>query len=132
MTAYAIVRNGRVVNIAEADVAFAQAHGWIAAGAARVGDLWDGQSFSGAAEVVIPATVTRRQARQALLKADKLAAVQPALDAILDPLERGLLQIAWDDSLEFERGHPAIAQIGAAIGLTSQDIDNLFLQAATL
>lgn len=80
----------------------------------------------------IPKSVTRRQARQALLLSGQLAAVQPAIDAIADPIQRGLAQIEWDDSQDFERQRPLLIAIGAAIGLTSDDLDALFIQAAAL
>jgi hypothetical protein len=41
---YAIIEDGKVVNIAKADTPLAD--NWIEAGAAKIGDLWDGQSFT--------------------------------------------------------------------------------------
>lgn len=79
-----------------------------------------------------PMTVTRRQARQALLLAGKLDLVQPAIDAIPDATQRGLMQIEWDDSQEFERNRPSLIAIGGAIGLDDAGIDALFVQAAAL
>lgn len=80
----------------------------------------------------IPAKVTRRQARQALLLAGKLSAVQPAIDAIADPTQRALVQIEWEDSLEFERNRPSLIALATAIGLDATGIDALFVQAAAL
>jgi hypothetical protein len=98
-----------------------------------IGDLWDGQTFTKPEPVVVvPQVVTRRQAKQALLLADKLSLVQPAIDAILDPTQRALIQIEWDESLEFERTRPSLIAMGTAIGLDSAGIDALFITAATL
>jgi len=80
----------------------------------------------------IPQSVTRRQARQALLLAGKLGLVQPAIDAIPDATQRGLLQIEWDDAQEFDRNRPSLIAIGGAIGLDAAGIDALFVQAAAL
>lgn len=80
----------------------------------------------------IPRTVTRRQARQALLLRGKLALVQPAIDAIPDTTQRGLMQIEWDDSLSFDRDRPSLISIGAAIGYDSLGLDDVFTFAATL
>lgn len=80
----------------------------------------------------IPRVVTRRQAKQALLVNGKLSLVQPAIDAIPDATQRGLIQIEWDDSQEFQRNRPSVIAIGTAIGLTSSGLDDLFIQAATL
>lgn len=80
----------------------------------------------------VPAKVTRRQARQALAMAGLLAAVQPAIDAIPDPLQRQLAQIEWDDSQDFERDRPLLIQLGHAIGLDDAGIDAMFIQAGGL
>lgn len=81
---------------------------------------------------VVPQVVTRRQARQALLIAGKLAQVQPAIDAIADPLQRGLIQIEWDDSQTFERQRPTLIALATAIGLDDAELDALFTTASTL
>ncbi len=81
---------------------------------------------------VVPQVVTRRQARQALLLADKLQLVQPAIDAIADPLQRGLLQIEWDDSQTFERQRPTLIALATALGMDDAELDALFTQAAAL
>jgi hypothetical protein len=80
----------------------------------------------------VPQRVTRRQARQALLLAGKLDQVQPAIDAIADPTQRGLAQIEWDDSQVFERRRPFLVQIGTALGLDDAALDQLFFAAAAL
>ena len=80
----------------------------------------------------VPRSVTRRQARQALLLRGKLALVQPAIDAIPDATQRGLMQIEWDDSLSFDRDRPSLIAIGAAIGYDALGLDDVFTFAATL
>ncbi len=80
----------------------------------------------------VPASVTRRQAKQALLLNDLLGNVQPAIDAIPDPTQRAMIQIEWDDSQEFERNRPALIALGSALGLTSAQLDDLFIGAAQL
>lgn len=81
---------------------------------------------------MVPTRVTRRQARQALLLAGKLDSVPAAIAAIPDPVHRGLAQIEWDDSLEFERHRPLLIQLGAALGLDSAALDQLFITAHAL
>lgn len=80
----------------------------------------------------VPQVVTRRQARQALLLAGRLQDVQPAIDAIADPVQRGMVQIEWDDSQEFQRTRATLIALATAIGMTEADLDNLFTQAAQL
>ena len=92
----------------------------------------DGVLVPAAPPSVVPAKVTRRQARQALLLAGLLDKVQPAIDGIVDPVQRGMAQIEWDDSQEFERTRPILIQVGMAIGLDSVGLDQLFIKAAGL
>lgn len=80
----------------------------------------------------IPEVVSRRQARQALLMAGKLALVQPAIDSIAEETQRKLAQIEWEDSAEFKRDWPLLIQLASAIGLTSTEIDDLFVLASSL
>jgi hypothetical protein len=37
---------------------------------------------------------------------------------------------AWDEALEWRRDSAAITQLGAALGLSDAQIDDLFIQAA--
>lgn len=80
----------------------------------------------------VPPEVTRRQAKQALLLAGILGAVQGAIDAIPDATQRSLAQIEWDDSQAFERNRPILITLAGALGLTSGQLDELFITAAGL
>ena len=80
----------------------------------------------------VPFSVSRRQGRQALLLAGKLSLVQPAIDAIADATQRGMAQIYWDDSQEFERNHANLFALASQIGLTPDDLDSLFITAKAL
>jgi hypothetical protein len=76
---------------------------------------------------VVPASVTRFQARAALLAAGLLDDVE----ATIAGADR-FVQIAWADAASFERTSPTIAALAAALGLTDQQIDDLFRAAATI
>lgn len=80
----------------------------------------------------VPQSVTRRQAKQALLLAGVLGNVQPTIDAIQDPTQKALMQIEWDESLTFERNRPSLISLGGALGLDSNGLDQLFITAASL
>lgn len=90
------------------------------------------QELDDARRALVPAKVTRRQARQALLIAGLLDDVQPAINAIADPMQRGLAQIEWDDAQEFDRHRPLLMQLATALGLDDEALDNLFIQAGAL
>lgn len=86
---------------------------------------------------VIPAKVTRRQARQALLLEGLLDDVPVAIAQLDDGTPEGnqkmrMAQIEWEDSLEFERARPLVIEIAEAIGLDSERLDALFVAAAGL
>lgn len=88
----------------------------------------------GSSQIVrrVPEKVTARQAVQALILNNKLALVQPAIDAIADPVQRQLVQAEWDKSQEFERNRPTLIALATAIGLSASELDALFIQAAQL
>lgn len=61
-----------------------------------------------------------------------LGQVQPAIDAIPDPKMRAMIQIEWDDSNEFDRYRPALIGLATALGMTSDQLDQLFITASEL
>lgn len=84
------------------------------------------------ARPLVPASVTRRQARQALRLANLLNKVEPAIAEIADPVQRDLARIEWADSQAFERDRPLLIALASALGLDDDALDNLFIQAAKL
>lgn len=81
---------------------------------------------------IVPARVTRRQARQALLLAGLLEHVPTALAAIEDPIQRGMAEIEWADATDFDRDRPLLVALATALGLDGPGLDNLFIRAAQL
>jgi hypothetical protein len=80
----------------------------------------------------IPYSVTRRQAKQALILDGLIDMVQPAIDSIPDPVQRALMQVEWDDSQEFLRDRPQLIMLAAALGLDSAGLDAIFVKASLL
>ena len=81
--------------------------------------------------VYIPQEVTMRQARLALLENGLLSNVQPAINSLPEP-DKTKAQIEWEYSNALQRSNPFVSVLGAALGLSSQDLDDLFIQASTL
>ena len=75
----------------------------------------------------VPEVVSRFQARAALHIAGLLVQAEAAV-AAADPLA----QMAWADAQEFRRNSPTIAALSASIGLTSEQVDDLFRSAALI
>ena len=88
----------------------------------------------GSSQIVrrVPEKVTARQAVQALISANKLHLVQPAIDAIADPVQRAMVQAEWDKSQDFERARPTLIALAAAIGLDAAALDALVISAEDL
>ena len=80
----------------------------------------------------VPQSVTRAQAKLALLQAGLLSSVQPAIDSIPDATARTSAQIDWDDRLTFDRSNGSLVNMAAMMGMTDAQIDDLFITAAKL
>ncbi|QHJ00127.1 hypothetical protein GT347_20365 [Xylophilus rhododendri] len=76
----------------------------------------------------VPAAVTPRQARLALLHAGRLADVAAAIEALAEP-QRTAAQIEWEFASSVERASPLVATLGAALALAKADLDALFVAA---
>ena len=82
--------------------------------------------------VEIPEEVTRRQFRIALVLAGiELSDVENALNSIEDPTERAIALIEWQDALTFKRSHTLINSFAPMFNLSEEDLDQLFLTAAS-
>ena len=134
MARYAVINDGVVVNHALADdAAFAVAQGWVPAGDSNIGDLWDGENFTPAppAPPVVPASVTMRQARLALLGAGLLDDVDAAINSLPIP-QKEAARIEWEYSQEVQRHNGFVSVLAPMLGLTDAQTDALFIGAATL
>jgi hypothetical protein len=80
----------------------------------------------------VPRSVTMRQGRLALLATGKLSLVQAAIDAIVDADERAAAQIEWEYAATIDRDSPFVQQMAAGLGLTDEQMDQLFTLASTI
>lgn len=79
----------------------------------------------------VPQSVTMRQARLALLSIGMLQAVDMAIDALPEP-QRTAARIEWEYSQEVERNKEFVLLLAPALGLTDEQLDDLFRVAVTL
>lgn len=79
----------------------------------------------------VPASITMRQARLALLGAGLLASVSTAINALPEPL-KSAAQIEWEYSNEVQRRNGFVEQLAPVLGLTNSQLDDLFRAAAQL
>lgn len=77
--------------------------------------------------------LTRRQLRLGLLaNGITTAQVEVVIGAIPAEIDREMAQIEWADASQYERTHPLVDQIGAAMSLTPEQIDAMWMAAAAL
>lgn len=79
----------------------------------------------------VPQSITMRQARLCLHRHGLLDAVQPAIDSLPEP-DRTAAQIEWDYSSAVERERGFVLMIAQALGISDEQLDALFIEAATL
>ena len=92
------------------------------------------QTFDGNGNIIetvnltptVPEEVTMYQARRALAAAGLLTAVEAAVAAA-----GTVAQIEWDTKNAVHRSYGMVSDMGAALGLTSAQLDALFISAAT-
>lgn len=120
--------NGLVANILEVN-SYSVIPGLVDAQNANIGDGWDGAKFIKPVPPAtpIPSSVTMRQARLALNAASYYAAVNAAVAAGSDADK-----IEWEYAGDVYRNAGLVPRMASALGLTSAQIDALFVMAATL
>lgn len=139
MGRYALINDGVVVNVAQGDAQWAQAvdaqyDDVVLVDGVMCGPGWtySGGVFAESAPVVVvPSAVTMRQARRALHAAGLLAAVDAAIDDLVEPAKTAA-RIEWEYSSEVQRHNGFVEQLGPALGLSPQQIDDLFVAASAL
>lgn len=75
--------------------------------------------------------VSPRQARLALNAAGLLANVDAAIAAMDEP-DKTIVTLEWEYATEIDRLSSWVISMGVALGLTEQELDNLFVVAADL
>lgn len=91
------------------------------------GTTWDTVEAVEAAQRRAIMACTPRQARLALSSAGLYEAVQTSVAAVGDQA-----RIEWEYANTVERTSPVIAELQEGLGLTDEDLDNLFALAVTL
>lgn len=77
-------------------------------------------------------SVSPRQMRIALvLSGIQISTIESMIDALPEP-DKTVTRITWEYSVEFQRNNPLLNAMAPALGLTSQQIDELFQLALTL
>lgn len=102
--------------------------------AKALADYWlntTDKDFSYYPAKIVPSRVTMRQARLALAANDLLPDVENALASMAEP-DQTNATIEWQYSQYVDREKPFVALLGGALGLSGDQLDGLFIQAAGL
>ncbi|WP_422102017.1 hypothetical protein [Vreelandella sp.] len=75
------------------------------------------------------AAITPRQARLVLAKHGLLTSVTDAISAIEDEQQRQVAEIEWEYATSIERAAPWVNVLYGALGLSQEDVDELFREA---
>jgi len=81
--------------------------------------------------IVLPTSVTMRQARLALLQVGLLANVEAAI-ASIPGIEGDAARIEWEYAITLDRYHSLTMGMAQALQLTEQQLDDLFVLANSL
>ncbi len=95
--------------------------------------LIDGQIvINNTPHIIVPNSVTAKQARLALLsKLPNLSTIDSIIEAMPEP-SREIARISWEYETEVRRDSVLVVSIGHDLNLTDDEIDDLFILAATL
>lgn len=81
----------------------------------------------------VPMSVTKRQAKEALIRQGLYQDCLDAIAAIGDPTTKLLAQNYWQESQAFERDNAMLNDLAInGVGMTSAQLDDLFRYAETL
>ena len=80
----------------------------------------------------VPEVITPRQAKIALLQAGLLDDVEAAIAAIPDETTRRIAQVEWEYAQEVRRDWPLLVAVAGQMGLSDEQVDELFRAGARL
>ena len=79
---------------------------------------------------IVPVVIDMAQARLQLLAAGLLDQIDLAIDTMPEP-QRSAARIEWEYRTQVRRASALVASLGAALGLDAEQIDALFISAAS-
>lgn len=153
---YAVVVNGKVINVIVADESFLEHyhienpdHQCIAydeyneddTKVARIGELYINGLFVSETQAMdmglipdtrtvdVPESITMRQCRLMILDLKLLWLVDQAINSLPSP-QKEQAQIEWEYASEVRRDNPLIAQLMQAMGMGETELDSLFIEGA--
>lgn len=78
----------------------------------------------------VPYSITRAQGKAILIIDGIWDDVLTAVASIADPTQKALAEIAMHEQVTWLRDSPTLLMLAAALGLTEEQIDDMFIRAA--
>ena len=75
----------------------------------------------------VPAVVSRAKGKIVLIKAGLWQSVLNYVAAIPDPVQKAIVEVALHDAQEWRRDSPFMAAISSVLGVTEEQMDQLFI-----
>lgn len=128
-----VVENGVVVNTIDVD-SLDFLPNLIAGDVGGIGWTYENGQLSPPVIVpTVPESVTMKSARKALILAGiSMPTIEAAFDTITDATQKELAKVDWEFSANVLRQSPLVASMATALGLTSQQVDDLFIAASKI
>lgn len=109
--------------------------GWRAV--ASENDVMEGEYFSHQQpefdfHEAVPIQVTRAQGKAALIRSGLWQGVRDFVEAIADEAEKAVAEVALNDTTHWQRTSPFLNSAAQSLGLTDQQLDDLFIQASKI
>ena len=80
----------------------------------------------------VPQSVSRAQGKLALIQAGLWPAAVAFVEGITDPVQKAYAEVALNDTQEWRRDSPFLAAAAAALSLSDEQLDALFIAAAAV
>lgn len=80
----------------------------------------------------VPQQVTRAQGKVVLIQMGLWPQVVAYVDAIQDPMQKAIAQAAAYETLHWQRSSPFLNQAADALGITPEQMDEMFRQASQI
>src|SRR5699024_4429371 len=92
----------------------------------------DAEAAQAAYDAKMAATVSRAQGKIALMQAGLWADVVAAVDAITDPTEKMVAEVALNEAVSWKRGSPTMRMLAGKLKLTETQMDDLYAAAQAI
>ena len=77
-------------------------------------------------------SVTRRQLKQFLIESDLIDVIENYINSITDLKTNRIINNWWVESQTFERYHSVVINMSGKLGMTTEQIDGIFLASSML